>query len=139
MNALQFEILADAYEISADGQVLARLPRGPLAILGGAGERLRDLDIEIAIEHAEDWLMPSSKSFQGFALVVKDTQGRLRDRLGAGSRLTPDDVEIAFTRAFDDVAFARPIDRLLVADMVLLRELVHHGAAPHVEVLYAKG
>jgi len=107
--------------------VLARLEGGPLALLMGAGERLRDVDIEAAIERVEDWLMPSSKSIQGLALHVRDNRGRLRDRLGAHASLTPEEAERAFSLAVDDVAFNRPLDRNFVADLVLLRELVHHG------------
>ena len=132
MSSLELGILADAYELSAGGHALARLEGGPLALLAGAGERLRAVDVEAAIERAEDWLMPSSKPFQGLALHVQDSRGRLRDRLGAHASLTPEEVERAFSRAVDDVAFNRPIDRNFVADLVLVRELVHHGRLPRV-------
>lgn len=128
MNWLDLKVHADAYELAAGGRVLARLEGGPAALLAGAAERLRDLDIESAIERSEDWLMPSSKSWQGFALRVADTQGRLRDRLGAHATFTPEAVERAFSAVVDDVAFGRPIARDVVAHLVLLRELVHHGA-----------
>ena len=128
MNWLDLEIHADAYGLSAGGRVLARLERGPAALLAGASERLRDIDIESAIERSEDWLMPSSKSWQGFALRVADADGRLRDRLGVAAAFTPEEVERAFSAVVDDVAFGRPIARDVVAHLVLLRELVHHGA-----------
>ena len=134
MSRFEFRILPDAYELSVDGHMLARLEGGPLALLAGAGERLRDLDIEAAIERAEDWLMPSSRSFHGLDLHVRDVPGRLRDGLGAHASLKPEEVECAFSRAFDDVAFSRSIDRGLVADLVLLRELVHHGGLPRILV-----
>lgn len=132
LEVLKLEILASAYEISVGGRTLARLEGGPLELLAGAGERLRDLDIETAIERSEDWLMPVSKSFQGLALQVKDNPGRLRDHFATAASLTPDDIERAFSRAFDDVAFKRAVSRDLVADLVLLRELVHHGGLPRV-------
>lgn len=128
MNWLDLHIQTNVYELSLGGRTLARLEGGPAALLAGAGERLSDLDIESAIERAEDWLMPSSKSWQGFALRVAGTQGRLRDRLGPLPAVTPDEVERAFSVMIADMAFGRPIDRQVVAHLVLVRELVHHGA-----------
>lgn len=134
MSRLELEIHPNAYQLCLDGQVLARLEGGPAALLAGADERLRDLDIEAAIERSEDWLMPSSKSWQGLVLHVRDIPGRLRDRLGADAILTPEKVERAFSGAVDDVVFGRPIARDLVADMVLLREQVHHGGLSRIEL-----
>ena len=128
MNRLGLEIHADAYALSADGRGLARLESGPAALLAGTGERLRDLDLESAIQRSEDWLMPSSRSWQGFALRVAGADGRLRDRLGVHPSFTPEEVERAFSAVVDDVAFGRPVARDVVAHLVLLRELVHHGA-----------
>jgi hypothetical protein len=127
-GTLVFEILADAYRLSAGPRELAVLQGGPSALLAGAGARLRDADIEAAIERAEDWLMPSSKSVQGFVLQVRDASGRLRRRLGAQPHFTPEEIERAFSAAVDDVAFGRAVDREAVADLVMVRELVHHGA-----------
>jgi hypothetical protein len=112
-GTLVFEILADAYRLSAGPRELAVL---------------HDADIEAAIERAEDWLMPSSKSVQGFVLQVRDASGRLRRRLGAQPHFTPEEIERAFSAAVDDVAFGRAVDREAVADLVMVRELVHHGA-----------
>lgn len=134
MNWLDLDVHANAYELSTGGRVLARLEGGPASLLAGAGERLRDLDIESAIERSEDWLMPSSKSWQGFALRVAGTQGRLRDRLGPLATVTPDEVERAFSGMVADTAFGRAIDRDAVAHLVLLRELVHHGALSSIVV-----
>jgi hypothetical protein len=128
MNWLDLHIQANVYELSVGGRTLARLEGGPTALLAGAGERQSELDIESAIERAEDWLMPSSKSWQGFALRVAGTQGWLRDRLGPHAAATPDQTERAFSGMVADMAFGRPIDSQDVADLVLLRELVHHGA-----------
>jgi hypothetical protein len=128
MSLLELRILPAAYEIAMGGRVLARLDGGPQALLAGAGEHLRDADIEAAIERSEDWLMPFSKSLQGLEAQVLEAEGRLRRRLGLPASFTPEDIERAFSLAFDDVAFRRPVDRAFVADIVLLRELVHHGA-----------
>ena len=127
MNGLELQVRADAYELRLDGRLLARLDGGAAALLLGAGERLREVDIEAAIERAEDWLMPSSRSFQGLELRVRDESGRVRSRLGGQASCTVDQVERAFTRAHDAVAHARVTDREGVADVVLLRELAHHG------------
>jgi hypothetical protein len=132
VSPLEFRIFPDAYEIAVGGQALAHLDGGPLALLARAGQRLRDADIEAAIERSEDWLMPYSKSFQGLEMHVTETAGRLRHRLGAQASFTPEEIERAFSLAFDDVAFARPVNRDFVADIVLLRELVHHGALSRV-------
>lgn len=43
-----------------DGQLLARLDSWAEAMMAGAGER--EYDIEVAIEGAEEWLMPASRS-----------------------------------------------------------------------------
>ena len=98
----------------------------------GASGRLSELDIEAAIERSEDWLMPSSKRLQGLDLRVRDATGRVRAALGDPSSLTPEQVEQAFNRAFDAVAHGRPIDPSSVANVVLLRELVHHGGLARV-------
>lgn len=129
---LELQLTTQAYTLSQDGQVLSRLAGGPTALLAGAGERLREADVEAAIERAEDWLMPSSKTWQQLELRVRDDAGALRAWLGAPPALSPEEVERAFSRAFNDVAFGRPITHAVLADLVVLRELVHHGAAPRV-------
>jgi hypothetical protein len=132
MNRLQLWVGARAYALSLNGQLLARMEGGASALLAGAGDRLREADIEVAIERAEDWLMPSSKSWQGVELHVQDDAGRLRARLGATAILLPEQVERDFSRAVADVTMGRPVDNEAIADLVLLRELVHHGAVPSV-------
>lgn len=127
MSELFLDVRSDAYELSLEGEVIARLEGGASALLSGARDRLREFDIEAAIERSEDWLMPSSKRFQGLELRVVDATGRVRRGLGDHSSLTPEQVEHAFNRAFDAVAHERSIDPESVADVVLLRELVHHG------------
>jgi hypothetical protein len=127
VSELFLDVRSDAYELSVDGEVIASLEGGASALLPDARDRLREFDIEAAIERSEDWLMPSSKRFQGLDLRVRDAEGRSRAALGNASSFTPEQVERAFDRAFDAVAHARPIDPASVADVVLLRELVHHG------------
>lgn len=134
-GALDFRIAADAYELRVGGQAVARLAGGCGALLQGAGEHLREVDIEAAIERAEDWLMPASRSFQGLALHVTGDRAGLRERLGQRTNFTPDEVERAFSTAADDVAFRRPVPRELIADLVLLRELVHHGRLSRIVLL----
>ena len=134
MKVLHLDVRSDAYELRLDGKVLARLDGGAVALLAGAGEQLRDLDIEAAIERSEDWLMPSSRLLDGLEMRVGDETGRVGRLLGEQASFTPSDVEQAFTRAFDAVAHARAPDRHAVADVVLIRELVHHGRLSRIRV-----
>lgn len=134
MNVAQLHVRADAYELWLNGKLLARLDGGAAALLAGAGERLRDLDIETAIERSEDWLMPSSNLLDGLELRVRDETGRVRRLLGEQARFRATDVEQGFTRVFDAVAHGRALDRNSAADVVLLRELVHHGRLSRIRV-----
>ncbi|MBK6007962.1 hypothetical protein JJB11_17825 [Ramlibacter ginsenosidimutans] len=127
MHELELDVADDACTLRLDGRVLARLDGGAEALLSGAGERLRELDIEVAIERSEEWLMPSSRLLQGLELKVRDATGRMRSMLGASASFTLAEVEQAFARAHDAVAHGRPVSRGGVADVVLLRELAHHG------------
>lgn len=127
MSELFLDVRADAYELRLDGEVLARLEGGVSALVPGARDRLHGFDIEAAIERSEDWLMPSSHRIQGLDLRVRDATGRVRAALGDRSASTPEQVEQAFNRAFDAVAHGRTLHPAGVADVVLLRELVHHG------------
>lgn len=133
MNDTTFELrlAADGYALLLGGRVVAVLPGAAAALLGGTPSRATAAHVEAAIERAEDWLMPGSRAWQGLPLRLRDETGRLRQRFGVAT-LDPEQVEAAFSRAWDDVAFERPIDPALVADLVLLRELVHHGALPKV-------
>jgi hypothetical protein len=127
MHELELVIADDACTLRLDGQVLARLGGGAAALLSGAGERLRELDIETAIERSEEWLMPSSRLLHGLELTVRDATGRARGMLGGATSFTLAEVEEAFNRAHDAVAHGRAVSRSGVADVVLLRELAHHG------------
>ena len=115
---------------------LATLPGGAAALLPGSA--LPDeAAIEMAIERAEDWVMPHAAGLSGAQLEVIDGTGRiasgLREVFASDSRAW--DVE-QLEALFNDIAFrsGRPHTaaalaphRGFVADLVLLRELAHHG------------
>ena len=134
MDIVELGIFPGAYELRLRGDLLARLAGGADALLSGAPQALREADLERMIERSEDWLMPSSKAMHGLALRVGEASGRLRVRLAGASRVAPDAVEHAFSDVLRDVSLGRPIDRSLVADLVVLREMVHHGALTHVDL-----
>lgn len=115
-----------------------------IAVLhGGAGALLsptRPVDegrLEAAIEKAEDWLMPHAARLRGQVLDVVDATGRLASGLDALLPVatrdwTVDDVETFFLRLTDAATGRRPspeLDgrQLFIADVLLLRELAHHG------------
>jgi hypothetical protein len=91
MSVAHLDVRADAYELRLNGKLLARLDGGAAALLAGAGERLRDLDIEAAIERSEDWLMPFSKLMSDLELRVQDGTDRVCRVLGEQTRLTATD------------------------------------------------
>lgn len=122
------ELGARSYRLVLPGEGPLVLDGGWAALLAGAGGRLREADVEAAIERAEDWLMPFSRRLTGLSLRVRDGGAGLGARLGEGAHLTPQDVEAAFGAAFDGVALGRSMDAPYLAAVVLLRELVHHGA-----------
>lgn len=128
----RLELGARLYRLALPGEGPLVLDGGCAALLAGAGPRLREADVEAAIERAEDWLMPFSRRLIGLALRVRDGGVGLNARLGAGADLAPQAIEAAFSAAFDDVALGRAIDAPTLAAIVLLRELVHHGALTRV-------
>ena len=93
--------------------------------------------LETAIEKAEDWLMPHAAPLRGQVLEVIDTTGRLASGLDAVLSVatrdwTVDGVEAFFLRLTDAATGRRPAPtldgrQLFIADIVLLRELAHHG------------
>ena len=133
-SPLELRVNPQEYVLSLDGRVLARMEGGASALLRPQGDRLRDVDIEAAIERAEEWLMPSSKSWQGVQMRVLDETGHLLAALGAGRPASPDEVERAFSDSVEDVVRGRAVDASCLADLVLLRELVHHGAVTAVHL-----
>jgi hypothetical protein len=127
MDAFRLDVQTSSYALHLGGRLIARLDGGAAALIPGAAAQLRELDIENAIERSEDWLMPFSKSLQGCVLLIRDATGRIASTLGGRTSLTVDEIENAFTIVHDAVACGQPAARDAVADIVLLRELAHHG------------
>ena len=134
MSELVLVLGQEAYELWFEGRLLGILERGAASLLRGAGPRLRELDVETAIERAEEWIMPLVARSGEKLLRIEDRAGRVRASLPAAALSSQADVELAFTRAFDAVAFGRPVERELVGDLVVLRELVHHANVTRVAV-----
>lgn len=115
---------------------LARLSGGAQQLLPGVGTPTEG-QLETAIEMAEDWLMPHVKGLHGGVLRLQDTSGRwtsgLSSVLGSKTRswsLTA--IEQDFLKVIDQIARRNPSSefdrhRLFVADLLLVRELAHHG------------
>lgn len=123
---------------------LAVLPGGASALLP-ATRPLDEARLEMAIEVAENWLMPHARQFQGVVLEVSDTTGRLasglKDVLSAQpSNWDVADLEQLFLRMVD-LATGRLASPALagrqafVADLLMLRELAHHGAVREIRLL----
>lgn len=123
-----------------------------LAVLNGGANALlpasRPLDeagLEIAIEVAENWLMPHARHLQGDVLEVGDTTGRLASGLKdvlseQSSTWGIADLEQLFLRMVD-LATGRVAHPALqgrqafAADLLMLRELAHHGAVRAIRLL----
>lgn len=115
---------------------LAALPGGAAALIPSTSA-VGEAGLEHAIEVAEDWLMPHATRLRGETLEVSDPTGRLKTGLrellsvGAGA-WSIEDVEGIFRRLVDlttgrspsPAALSRPF---FIADVLLLRELAHHG------------
>lgn len=137
--AARLRITPDGYALAllrADGaaEPLARWPGGAAGLLRGS---VGEAAIEAAIERAEDWLMPHARALEGRDLHVDDATGRLRDGLQAVLQAdahawdTPA-LEALFLRLVALATGRIPAPDLearaaFVADVVLLRELAHHG------------
>lgn len=140
--------------IAADGYVLSRqeggnwiergrLAGGAAALLPAAGP-IGEAQLEAAIERAEDWLMPHAAPLQGETLEVRDETGRLvkglRDGCAADAReWRTAELEELFLRLVDRAlgrgAASQAGDPAFVADVVLLRELAHHGRLDAVRIV----
>jgi hypothetical protein len=115
---------------------VAVLPGGAESVLPAKGP-VDERRLEIAIQATEDWLMPHAPGLQGEALEVADRLQRIKSGMAdvlsvTSSRWTVDEVEQFFARVVD-LATGRVPSPLLagrqsfVADLLVLRELAHHG------------
>jgi len=133
----RLDISASAYFLGvgegAAWKELARLVGGAAALLPSGSQQITHLDIEAAIERAEDWLMPHAKALAGAVLEVQDATGALVAGLGGPADWTTDQVEAEFNRVVDlpDRSSCNPV---YVAHLVLVRELMHHGRLTVVHV-----
>ncbi len=116
---------------------LAALRAGGAQALLPAARPMGAAALEEAIQRVEDWLMPHARTLHGEALEVRDEAGRfvpgLVEVLAATERAwTVEALERRFLEMID-LATGRVVPASLqahrgfVADLVLLRELAHHG------------
>lgn len=137
---LELRIEEQVYVLSTtlDGQPveIARLQGGAQHLLPGIGTP-GEAQLESAIETAEDWLMPHVASRKGQALDVVDVTGRLASGLlavlGTSERTwSLAAIEQLFVKVVDLATGRNPHAALgqhllFVADLLLVRELAHHG------------
>ena len=141
--------------ISNNAYVLAQAPDGvwaEFAVLPGGSDALlpaaRPMGaaaLEAAIEISEDWLMPHTARLRGEVLEVSDASGRLKsgvaDVLASNTTAwSVDDVEQFFLRLVDLTTGRAPAPAVhgrhsFVADVLLLRELAHHGQLREIRLL----
>ena len=123
---------------------IAALPSGARALLA-VSRPVDEGALERAIEVAEDWLMPHAARLRGETLEVSDPTGRLKAALKARLSIVPDawnimEIEALFLRLVD-LATGRfpPQDGLewplFMADVLMLRELAHHGQVKGLQIL----
>lgn len=123
---------------------LARLPDSAQALLPGV-RALDEGQLEAAIQVAEDWLTPHAAVLQGEALEVSDMTGRLQSGFVAVLASTKrtwsiESLERAFLKVVDLATGRIPPSHLkghraFVADLLLLRELAHHGRLSSVRLI----
>jgi hypothetical protein len=130
-------------QVGDDWVEVAVLPGGASVLLPGNG--LPDeAALEMAIERSEDWVMPHAAGLAGSRLEVSDSTGRLADglrevfasngRQWSVAQLESLFNEIAILSARPHTAAALAPHRGFVADLVLLRELAHHGKLQQVRL-----
>lgn len=127
MIEVLLEIAPDRLLLQRAGQPVASLLGGIRALLRPGVSWPRPLDIEEAIERAEDWLMPIATDLQGSGMVIKDPSWLLASQLGHGHSYSLEDIERLFNRLVSEVEAGVRHEAQGVAGMVLLRELFHHG------------
>ena len=123
-----------------------------VAVLAGGADRLLPAGrpigqaaLEAAIEHAEDWLMPHAAGLAGALLEVTDVTGRLAAGLHAvfasdarawdAAQLEALFLQLDFMSTRPHLAAQLQARREFVADIVLLRELAHHGRLDSIRLL----
>ena len=115
---------------------LALLSGGAATLLAPTGA-LDDRSLEAAIEIAEDWLMPHAARLRDRVLDVDDTTARIHSGLEDVLSVTAREWNVEGIEQLSlqlvDMATGRRARRALqgqqafVADVLLLRELAHHG------------
>lgn len=123
---------------------VAVLPGGADAILA-SGRAVDESRLEAAIEIAEDWLMPHAPGLRGEVLEVQDGTQRLKSGMTevlsvTSSEWSVDDVEGFFLLLLDMATGRHPSPALVgrhpfVADLLILRELAHHGRLAQIRVV----
>ena len=146
--AVRLLILDSAYLLSQTrdgvGVELARLSGGAQALLPSFSA-LDERQLEAAIQVAEDWLSPHAAALQGEVLEVSDMTGRLLTGFPAVLASTEqtgsiEALEQGFLKVVDMATghVASPhlqAHRASVADLLLLRELTHHGRVSGVQLM----
>lgn len=143
---LRVEEQAYVLSTSLNGQpvTLSRLQGGADRLLPGIGAP-GEAQLESAIATAEEWLMPHlSGQRKGQALHVTDLTGRLASGLlnvlGTSERVwSLTDIEQVFEKVVDLATGRNPPvalsqHPLFVADLLLMREIAHHGQVASVSL-----
>jgi hypothetical protein len=144
---MQFLIAEATYTLTAmpDGEQpeSVQLPGGAGALLA-VSRPVDEAALEAAIERAEDWLMPHAARMRGEVLEVADVTGRLQSGLQDVLSVTThqwslEDVESFFLRLVEmttgrHVAPALQGRQRFIADIVILRELAHHGQVREIKL-----
>jgi hypothetical protein len=140
MISLELRVEEQAYVLSIlqEGRSieLSRMAGGAQHLLPGPNTPT-EAQLEVAIEKAENWLMPHVLGLNGQMLHVADSAGRLTSGLlavlGASERSwSLAAIEQAFVKVVDlatgrHAHAALSQHRLFVADLLVVRELAHHG------------
>jgi hypothetical protein len=123
-----------------------------LAVLAGGASALLptmhavdEPGLEMAIELAENWLIPHAARLRGEVLEVSDATGRLKSGMESvlsvcSESWTVADLELLFLRLVDLATGRLPSPALegrhaFAADLLVLRELAHHGAVREIRLL----
>lgn len=136
MNQAHLEITQERLVIKLGAETLSNLPGGTRVLINPKIIFARPLDIEEAIERAEDWLMSFARQLEGSTLVINESSGLLSRWIAYGMPLRLEDIERAFNQLVNDVDAGVRLDAQAVAGMVIVRELFHHGRL--VSVLLAR-